>query len=318
MRTLRAWLLALPLLGGCAVVAGLGDFVPDDDDDSGGNAASAGATGGVGPGSGGTGPASGGAGGGTGGGPSTSSASGMGGFGGASCFDGDLNGSETDIDCGGASCPPCKVGDDCNTGSDCVTTRCGPGDKCVCNDHLVISEVRTRGPGGAADDFVEIYNATSAPLTLVANEWTIESRSAGGANYTARWASSGETIPPYEHYLVVGNGYTGSPAGDAVLSASISDDASVRLKNQTVVVDAVCFCHDPVASGSCDAVTAAGFSCEGQPVINPNDGTENLDASLERKAGGQAGNCVDTIDNAADFAASMPAKPQSSTSLPAP
>jgi hypothetical protein len=45
---------------------------------------------------------------------------------------------------------------------------------------------------------------------------------------------------------------------------------------------------------------------------------DNVDASLERKPGGSAGNCTDTGDNAADFAAVMPANPQSSASAPTP
>lgn len=44
----------------------------------------------------------------------------------ASCSDGDLNGNETDVDCGG-SCPGCGTGDDCNTASDCASGVCTSG-----------------------------------------------------------------------------------------------------------------------------------------------------------------------------------------------
>lgn len=53
-----------------------------------------------------------------------------------SCADGLHNGQETDIDCGGPSCPPCGPGGDCQTGSDCVSGVC-TGGACQapsCND----------------------------------------------------------------------------------------------------------------------------------------------------------------------------------------
>jgi len=43
------------------------------------------------------------------------------------CTDGIQNGTETDIDCGGGSCPRCGVGKKCNTRNDCVTALCVGG-----------------------------------------------------------------------------------------------------------------------------------------------------------------------------------------------
>lgn len=45
----------------------------------------------------------------------------------ATCGDGTKNGDETDTDCGGGTCPPCGVGDDCQEGSDCTSKVCGGG-----------------------------------------------------------------------------------------------------------------------------------------------------------------------------------------------
>ncbi|MFW5968993.1 MAG: hypothetical protein ACOCV2_15820, partial [Persicimonas sp.] len=39
------------------------------------------------------------------------------------CGDGDLNGTESDTDCGG-SCTPCGNGDTCNSGEDCLSGDC--------------------------------------------------------------------------------------------------------------------------------------------------------------------------------------------------
>ncbi len=45
---------------------------------------------------------------------------------GPACDDGDKNGDETDLDCGG-SCPPCSAGQSCEDNSDCVTAFCSAG-----------------------------------------------------------------------------------------------------------------------------------------------------------------------------------------------
>lgn len=41
-----------------------------------------------------------------------------------SCADGVLSGSETDIDCGGQECVPCKKGQQCRSSSDCESGIC--------------------------------------------------------------------------------------------------------------------------------------------------------------------------------------------------
>jgi len=299
-------LLGLSWLGGCALVAGLGDFEPDDDDGVAGSGETSSSS--IGPGGGqpgGAGPGSGGAGAVGGNGASTGGAGGLPG----NCDDGAMNGDETGEDCGG-SCPPCPIGEGCEVAKDCVTGVCGTGNLCACSNHLVISELRTRGLNGAGDDFVEIYNPFSTPVTLTADAWSIDGRSGTGATYTPRWISTGETIAPYSHLLIVGANYISSPPGDAVFIASITDDASVVLKNNTTTIDAVCICINCTFTG-------VGHICEGAKVANPTAG-DDTDASIERKVGGAAGNCVDTGDNGNDFAASMPAKPQNADSPPTP
>ncbi|MCC6522641.1 MAG: DUF4215 domain-containing protein [Polyangiaceae bacterium] len=110
----------------------------------------------------------------------------------AHCGDGAVNGSETDVDCGG-DCGPCAdgrhcvAGDDCQSGV-CVNTVCAApscGDGHVngaeaCDDgnlapfdgcyacradapHLLLSEVVVAPTG---DELVEIYNPTAATVSL--------------------------------------------------------------------------------------------------------------------------------------------------------
>ncbi len=44
---------------------------------------------------------------------------------GPTCSDGVKNGSETDVDCGGPTCPRCASGRSCASNTDCATARCG-------------------------------------------------------------------------------------------------------------------------------------------------------------------------------------------------
>jgi hypothetical protein len=43
------------------------------------------------------------------------------------CSDGIKNGAETDVDCGGGTCPDCGLGKTCGAGSDCTTNACSSG-----------------------------------------------------------------------------------------------------------------------------------------------------------------------------------------------
>jgi hypothetical protein len=49
---------------------------------------------------------------------------------GTTCADGERNGIETDIDCGGDACLPCAVGQQCANDGDCESGRCGDGKVC--------------------------------------------------------------------------------------------------------------------------------------------------------------------------------------------
>ena len=79
---------------------------------------------------------------------------------------------------------------------------------------FLISELRTSGPGGTSDDFVELYNNTNSPLTVAATD-----ASAGyglykmGADCNATpvlvgTIPNGTVIPARGHYLLVGSAYS--------------------------------------------------------------------------------------------------------------
>jgi hypothetical protein len=218
----------------------------------------------------------------------------------ATCTDGLLNQGESDVDCGGP-CADCTFGQDCNAGTDCDTGTCTGGTcSCAANDGvLLISELRTRGPAGGSDDFVELYNPGSVAVTLTSS-WTIESRSTTSAGYTVRFTGSGQSVGPGRHFLVGGSAYVGPPTKDASLTTGITDEASVLVRNGGAVVDAVCFsCSGTFSTHTCEGTKFTKMGC-----------TNDVDASIERKPGGNLGNCIDTDDNSVDFAAIAPSLPQ--------
>jgi hypothetical protein len=181
----------------------------------------------------------------------------------------------------------------------------------------MISEIRSRGAGGAADEFIELYNPTNAPI-VIDSTWTIQGRAHNNAGYTVRFTgpAATATIPSHGHYLIGGTGYTATPTKDASLTASITDAASILLVksgNLASPIDAVCYYYDATTLA---AISAAGFTCEGAPVTNPHNdaAATNTNASLERKPGGTLGNCTDTGISAADFQSITPAKPQNLSS----
>jgi hypothetical protein len=57
---------------------------------------------------------------------------------GAPCSDGKRDYDETDIDCGGSRCSPCKFGKTCSKDADCSTSKC-TGGSCACPDGMVVA-----------------------------------------------------------------------------------------------------------------------------------------------------------------------------------
>jgi hypothetical protein len=178
---------------------------------------------------------------------------------------------------------------------------------------VLISEVRSRGVGGAADEFIELYNPSDTDVTLDAS-WTVDGRSDTSKAYSARWVGTGLPIPAHGHFLLTGTAYVQQPDGDAPLMNGITDASALRLSHAGMVVDTLCYAAD--ADTLMVFMNDASYGCEGTPVMNVHDNSTATDSdqSLERKPGGGAGNGQDTNDNATDFAALMPSDPQSSVS----
>jgi uncharacterized protein (TIGR03437 family) len=166
---------------------------------------------------------------------------------------------------------------------------------------LLISEFRTHGPSGAADEFVEIYNPTTSTLTI--GGLKIRASNSSGTIGDRVTITSGTTLGPGCHYLVANSGstgYSGSVPANQTYGTGITDDGGIALtgSNGARIIDAV-----GMSSGS-------AFK-EGTKLAPL---TVSADESYERKPGGAFGNGVDTNDNAADFSLTAPSNPQNSSS----
>ncbi|MGH9968145.1 MAG: hypothetical protein ACREBG_09990 [Pyrinomonadaceae bacterium] len=123
----------------------------------------------------------------------------------------------------------------------------GPGD-------LIISEFRLRGPNGANDEFIEIYNNTDAGHTVIASDgssgYAVVSASntaLNDNNPTIRFIiPNGTIIPAHGHYLGVnsvgyslaaypaGNGTTAT--GNITYTTDIADNDGMALFNAANVI----------------------------------------------------------------------------------
>lgn len=167
-----------------------------------------------------------------------------------------------------------------------VTATANPG-----GTALVISEVYGGGGNSGATythDFIELYNPTSAPISLTGHTVEYFSASGGSGGSTPLTGS----VPANGHYLVQeamgAGGTTALPAPDASGSLAMSgSNGSVALKNNGTTLDLVGYgtatLREGAAAPALSSTTAA---------------TRNAERT-------------DTDNNAADFTAAAPA-PQSS------
>jgi len=172
--------------------------------------------------------------------------------------------------------------------------------------NVFISEFRVRGPNGADDEFIEIYNATGNTITTT--NWSIKKSSGCGNSSTDLVTGINITLAPGQYYLFARSGsYSGSTSPDATFPSSstyaIADDGGIALVNGTTIIDQV---------GLCSTTTYKEGS-----ALSSMSGTANQ--SYERKSGGSAGSCKDTDNNATDFIFnSSTSNPQNSLDLAIP
>jgi endonuclease G len=173
--------------------------------------------------------------------------------------------------------------------------------------NVVISEFRVRGPNGAADEFIELYNLSASPVAI--GGWKIRGSNATAGVSDRATITAGTILQPRRHYLITnsstsGGPYSGSVPGNQTFTVGITDDGGIALTlPDNTVVDQV-------------GMSAGSAFKEGTPLANL--GTSNLNRGYERKPGGANGSTTDTDNNATDFQLITPSDPQNLSSPPTP
>ena len=181
--------------------------------------------------------------------------------------------------------------------------------------NIIISEFRVRGPNGANDEFVELYNASGSDHTVAG----------GGTGYAVAASDgvarcvipNGTVIPNRGHYLCtnsVGYSLASYPAGngttataDATYTTDIPDNAGIAIFNTSVAVDFT-LANRLDAVGSTSEANTLYKEGTGYPALTP----FSIDYSFYRDNCGKNGSIttfgacttdtpIDTNNNAANF-----------------
>ena len=159
---------------------------------------------------------------------------------------------------------------------------------------LVISELRFRGPSGASDEFIELFNAGTAPLNI--SGYTVD----GNTNNSTAWATratvpANTTLQPKQFYLLTNSSASGysfpGVTGNLTYTTGFTDNRAVRVKDtNSTVLDLV---------GFATAGTSSAALCEGTCLADASTSNPAGQASFKRKV--VNGTLQDTDNNAADF-----------------
>ena len=162
--------------------------------------------------------------------------------------------------------------------------------------NIVISEFRTRGPAGGNDEFIELYNLSSAPVTI--GGWKVNGSNNAGTTSTRATITAGIVLNPGCHYLLTNNatgGYSGAVPGNQTYNTGITDDGGIALLTAAnVIVDQVGM--------------STGSAYKEGTILTPL--TTNLDRGYERLPGGINGSGQDTDNNVNDFHLVAPNAPE--------
>lgn len=182
---------------------------------------------------------------------------------------------------------------------------------------LVISEVYGGGGNSGAtlkNDFIELYNPTSAPIAV--DGWSVQWRSAGGTGAGAVTPLAG-TVPAGGHYLVKQAAGTGGsvdlPTADATGTITMGGSSGQGwLASTTTALTPpsgnVVGQDGTLPEGIIDFVGVSATSFEGTTA----PGISNSTSSARNVAGS------DTDVNSADFASGVPTPANSSSEEPEP
>jgi hypothetical protein len=175
---------------------------------------------------------------------------------------------------------------------------------------LIISEFRVRGPSGANDEFVEIYN-NSNTSTTVASQVGSGFAIAASNGVVRCTVPNGTVIPGRGHFLCtnsVAYSLGAYATGDATYTSDIPDNAGIALFNNNVPANFI-LANRLDAVGSTSEANTLYKEGTGYPALTP----FSIDYAFVRDACGQQGSITnltpcpltvgvaDTGNNAVDF-----------------
>jgi hypothetical protein len=175
---------------------------------------------------------------------------------------------------------------------------------------LIISELRVRGPSGANDEYVEVYNNSDTSTTVASQVGSGFAIAASDAVVRCT-IPNGTVIPGRGHYLCTNSlAYSlgGYATGDATYTTDIPDNAGVALFNNNVPVNFI-LANRLDAVGSTSEANTLYKEGTGYAALTP----FSIDYAFVRDACGQQGSITnltpcplttgvaDTGNNAVDF-----------------
>lgn len=179
-------------------------------------------------------------------------------------------------------------------------------------DHLVISEVQTRGASSNDDEFIELYNPTGAAVGLGGR--SVQYKSAAGSSFLAT-SLPAVSLPAGGYFLIARppGDYDGPVAADLTQTEFLMAAAGGHV-----------FLVDGIAPlGSCvdrTIIDKVGYGTADCPESAQADAPA-AGGSVERRPGAadpRCGNGSDTDDNAVDFEPRALSEPQNSSSVETP
>ncbi|HYN84207.1 MAG TPA: Calx-beta domain-containing protein, partial [Pyrinomonadaceae bacterium] len=178
---------------------------------------------------------------------------------------------------------------------------------------VLISELRTSGPGGPGDDFVEIHNNSATPVTVGPTAWALvaSNNGCGGDPVIVGLIPNGTTIPARGHFLFTGSQFslTGHPTGDgttigtgdAVLLADLGQDVNVGLFNVADILNLSSVAKLDGVGFGLNTANLCDLLREGTTLQNAMNSTSEYSFVRKMTNPGQIPVPTDANNNATDF-----------------
>ena len=187
-------------------------------------------------------------------------------------------------------------------------------------NHVVISEVALAGPGGANDEFFELYNPTSAEVNLAG--WKVQYKSVTGTSYTnSATLPAGAKIAAHGYYLVASTSYVGTVTPDYKLTGNLSFggvNGHVRIGNASVSANITdTNAVDTLGYGTGDSPEGSAFTPSLASPFTAERKAYSTSTDASMASGGAdatKGNAYDSDNNAMDFVVRASRDPQNSAS----